>query len=93
MKPIILSSLLIVVGCGKKPGSYDVQTKAAEESASENVLEQADALWPERGDKTKLGEALDLYEKAFASNPTDKHSLGRLVRFSECVLIVYFVVF
>ncbi|MEC7986257.1 MAG: TRAP transporter TatT component family protein [Myxococcota bacterium] len=80
MKPIILSSLLLAVGCGKKPGSYDVQTKAVAEEASENVLEQADALWPQRGDKTKLGEALDLYEKAFASNPTDKYALGRLVR-------------
>ena len=75
MKNLIFTSLLLTVGCGKKPGSYTVQTNAATDAAEANILEQADAIWSERGDKAKLNEALELYEKAFAANPTDKHAL------------------
>ena len=76
MKNLILTSFLLSFGCGKKPGSYNVQAKVATEvtEAKEvNLAEKADALWPERGDKEKLGQALEIYEQAFAVDNTNKH--------------------
>jgi hypothetical protein len=79
----IMKHLLIVAvmtaGCGKKPGSYEVSS-AAENSAADQLTEQAESLWLQRGDKEKLSEALTVYEQLFAQNPKDKEVAARLVR-------------
>ena len=60
-----------------KPGK-----KAAAEPAvatSDDALEQADALWEERGDEAKLTEALSKYAEVIAAGP-NRHALIRLTR-------------
>jgi len=41
---------------------------------------EADSLWEQRVDGAKLEQALAAYEKSLATNPNDRHALGRLVR-------------
>ena len=62
---------LIITGCGKKPGTYEIGS-AAENSAADQLSTQAEELWLQRGDKEKLAEALGVYEQIFATNPTDR---------------------
>ena len=73
---LLLSSLFI--GCGKKPGTYSVNS--ATEATNSDALTKADAMWEQRGDKEKLTETLGLYEQALTADPTNKHVLGRLIR-------------
>jgi hypothetical protein len=74
---LFLSTLFI--GCGKKPGSYSVNSTKEAASASD-ALTKADALWAQRGDKDKLAETLSLYEQALSTDTSNKHILGRLIR-------------
>jgi hypothetical protein len=78
MKKMLMLSLLLS-GCGKKPGSYEI-ADAAESSASDQMKDQAEALWLQRGDKDKLSEALGVYEQLFVANPKDREIAARLVR-------------
>ena len=73
---LFLSTLSI--GCGKKPGAYSIETNSTINVS--DALSQADAMWEQRGDKSKLAEMLALYEQALASDIENKHILGRLVR-------------
>jgi tetratricopeptide (TPR) repeat protein len=78
MKKLLVLSLLLS-GCGKKPGSYEI-SDAASESATDQQRDQAEALWLQRGDKDSLSEALGVYEQLFVANPTDREIAARLVR-------------
>ncbi len=70
---------LLLSGCGKKPGDYEI-ADAAQSSASDQQREQAEALWLERGDKEKLSSALEIYEQLYANDRKDREVAARLVR-------------
>ena len=70
---------ILASGCGKKPGSYEVSS-AAENSATDQLAEQAETLWQQRGDKEKLTEALNAYEQLFVQDPKNQEVAARLVR-------------
>lgn len=76
-------SLLLVLGCGKQVGSYEVATPPTTPVAADQaaVLKgEADALWNERGDKAKLQAALAKYEQVHGMNPSDRDVAGKLLR-------------
>lgn len=76
-----LAIALTLTACGKKPtGSYDVAASTGSASNFAQLKADADALWPERGDKDKLAVALEKYEKAYEANPRDRAVAARLVR-------------
>lgn len=80
-----LLSLVLLVGCGKQIGTYEVVTAApAADAASagsfDAIKAEADALWDERSDAAKLRAALAKYEQAYALNPTNRDVAGRLLR-------------
>ena len=70
---------ILASACGKKPGSYEVSS-AAENSATDQLSQQAESLWQQRGDKEKLTEALNAYEQIFVQDPTNQEIAARLVR-------------
>ena len=74
----ILLPLLLTAGCLKKPGNVNLAN--SEGGSASSYLEKADALWAERGDKTKLAEALKNYEQAYLADTNSKSTLARLVR-------------
>ncbi len=73
--------LLALLACGPKSTATSSETSvaAAQADAGAAVLEQADALWEERGDEAKLTEALDKYAAVVAAGP-NRHALIRLTR-------------
>ncbi len=74
-----LALLALLAGCASAhKGSYEVA--AASGTADASTVEEADALWEERGDQASLERALAKYEEAVAADPGDRHSLERLVR-------------
>ena len=78
MKTFWISALLLA-GCGKKPGSYEM-TSAAESSASDTLTSKAEEAWAQRNDKAQLTTALNTYEQLFVADPTNKEIAARLVR-------------
>ncbi len=80
MKRYLLFVLLATVaGCGgAHKGSYEVGTASG--AASATKVEEADALWEQRGDAARLQDALNKYEEAYNEDPTNRHVLERLVR-------------
>ncbi len=80
-----LLSLLLLVGCGKQIGAYEVTAPAADVSSASTeqvgtLKAEADGLWEERGDKAKLQAALAKYEQVYALDATSREVAGRLVR-------------
>jgi len=76
---VMVTMLAALAGCATAhKGSYEVADASGKADAS--LAEQADALWEDRGDTAKLQEALGKYEEAVAADPSDRHSLARLVR-------------
>ena len=71
--------LVSLLGCGKKPGSYEIKD-AAQDAASDNMKTKADSAWEERGDKAKLQESLDAYEQVFSADPTNRDAATKLIR-------------
>ena len=74
---------LLLTGCGKKPGSYTPPTSDTSNvptATTNSALAEADSMWAERGNKERLIQTLDLYEKALATDSQNKHIIGRLVR-------------
>ena len=79
MRTAIILSSLFLIGCGKKPGSYEI-TNASADAQVEQLKAEADALWLERGNKDQLLKAMEVYEQLFAQNPDDKDVAVKLVR-------------
>lgn len=79
-------SLLLLVGCGKQIGTYEVAptTAPAADAAAAGTFDavkaEADALWNERSDKAKLQAALVKYEAAYALDPKNREVAGKLLR-------------
>ena len=81
MNKILMSTILVgltITGCGKKPGSYEIQNAMDQQDAG--LAQQAEDLWAQRADKEKLVAAMNAYEQLFAQNPTNKDIAARLVR-------------
>ena len=79
MKHLLYLSLFSAFACGKKPGSYEIQS-AAETSASDDLAKKAEEQWNGRADKAQLEAALATYETLFAQDPKNREYAGRLVR-------------
>ena len=75
--------LLSLLACGKQIGNYEVATPPATPAPAETAAAlkaEADSLWEERGDKARLQASLAKYEQAFAADPMNRDTAGRLVR-------------
>lgn len=79
MRSALIFTPLLIIGCGKKPGSYEI-TNASEDAQVDQLQAQAEALWLERGDKEQLLKAMEVYEQLFAQNPENKDIAVKLVR-------------
>lgn len=79
MRSALLFTPLLMIGCGKKPGTYEI-TNASEDAQVDQLKTQAETLWLERGDKEQLLKAMEVYEQLFAQNPEDKDIAVKLVR-------------
>jgi hypothetical protein len=79
-----LLPLLLLAGCGKQVGTYQVQAPAAAATAAPDqkaaLKAEAEGLWAERGDKAKLQASLAKYEAAYALDATDRDTAMHLVR-------------
>jgi hypothetical protein len=74
---------LLLNGCAKPAGTYEVAKLPTEAVASETVSTlkaEADAAWAGRGDKAQLQVALQKYEALYATNPSDREVAMRLLR-------------
>lgn len=77
---VALVALPLSVGCaGKKTSAYEVAAAPAAAPAP-TALQEADALFAERGDKAKLEAAIGKYQAAWAAEPTNREIGGKLVR-------------
>ena len=74
----LLASLMIS-GCGKKPGSYEIVNASADAQVDQLKMD-AEQLWAQRGDKEQLLKAMEAYEQLFAQNPSDRDVAARLIR-------------
>jgi len=75
---VTLAALTFLVGCGGSKRTYEsVEATAASDAP---LVEEADALWAERGDAAKLAAALAKYEEAYNAGSTDRHVASQLVR-------------
>lgn len=75
--------VLLVLGCAKPAGTYQVATAPVEPVASETVgtlKSEAEAAWANRGDKAQLQLAMQKYEALYATNPTDRDVAMHLLR-------------
>jgi len=80
MRNLNILTLAILVACGgKHPGSYETAKQGTGSDASPLITE-ADALWEERVDESKLVSALKKYEEAHTADPSNRHALVRLTR-------------
>ncbi len=74
--------LTLVAGCAKQAGTYEIAaaTATVAPDAKAALKAEAEALWAERGDKTKLQAALQKYEQAYALDPMDRDTAHHLLR-------------
>lgn len=77
-----LTALLLLVGCAKQTGTYEIAAATAPAAADQKtaIKAEAEALWAERGDVAKLQASLAKFEQAYAMDPTDREVAGRLLR-------------
>ena len=68
----ILALLLLTTGCKKAPEAFTADNATQDSSASESLIEAADQLWEDRGNKESLTQALSKYEEAFNMLPPFK---------------------
>jgi predicted small lipoprotein YifL len=79
-RSLALMTTLTLAACGgKNPGAYETLAKAAA-SANEGAQAEADALWQQRGDLSKLKQAIAAYETLAQANPTDRLAHERATR-------------
>ncbi len=76
--PLLIASM---TACGgKHQAGYEVGQAAASTGSAQALLDEAEALWAERGDPAKLQAALDRFEQVVAADPTNRAAYQRLVR-------------
>lgn len=78
----IAATVFLLASCGGKgPANYSaVDGVVTSTGAADTKLAEADALWAERLDATKLLASLTAYEEALAADPGNRHAYERLVR-------------
>ena len=73
--------VLALAACApKQRASFDVADAPAAEGLVSPARAEADALWEQRDDRSKLIEALAKYETAIAADARDRHAGERLAR-------------
>ena len=76
-----LLTMVLGMGCAKKhAGNYEVAEATGTADNAELLMAGAEALWEQRGDATKLEQALASYEQVVAADPTNRAAYERLVR-------------
>lgn len=79
LRSLALAGFVFIAACGgKNPGAYE--TLAGTGTADAEARQAADALWQQRGDVTKLKEAIAAYERLAQANPTDREAHAMVTR-------------
>ena len=68
----ILALLLLTTGCKKAPEAFTADNATQDSSANEALIEAADQLWEDRGNKESLTQALSKYEEAFKADISNR---------------------
>jgi len=76
----ILALLLLTTGCKKAPEAFTADNATQDSSANEALIEAADQLWEDRGNKDSLTQALSKYEEAFKADISNREVGYKLTR-------------
>jgi hypothetical protein len=85
MKPFAFATLLLALAAcgGKHPGAYEAAAAGATtaaDAAGTDKMAEADALWEQRVDESKLTAAIAAYEGILATDPTNRKAYERATR-------------